>query len=616
MSASVTSLAGLRNVRAMLADAEPVPRARQIAPKPGEPMAGIGPGDWKGDALGLPPDCPVRPLGIQGNVAWFLDPLGQVQSMPPPYNRGQLLGVFLGQDYYLGWAWPKFGKNGADGFAAENAGPCLIRACAAKGPWKAIDKIRGRGNWIDGGGHLVTHLGKSVIAGGQVLAPGEHDGHVYPAAAKLPAPWLKRDEIPSGVVPLLRNVLRSWTWQRGEVDQHLLLGWIGAAFLGGALPWRPMIFVTGDKGTGKSMLQSLIKAVLGEWLVSAADATEAGVSSRLGLDCIGVAIDELEAETDNKKVSHLLGLARKASSGAVKLRGSADHKAHEFQARSAFLFSSINAPPLPPQDLSRMGLLRLQTLRPNTPPPEIDPVAFGMLGRAILSRIMMEWPRFHETFNAFAAELGRAGMDGRGQAQFGTLLTCADMIEHEGWDEARLAFADEAEGDLVAWSSLLRPGQMHEFEDQTENWRSCLSHLLGVRVEAWRGGKRHTVGQVALSYWDKRGDDPIDLVAANELLGQAGLRIVHKLVEGRPRYYLAVPNQSPLVRELFKDSHWQGAMGAAVWAAALRQGPKGQMWEAGQCRINGSQYKGTWLSLDGLFGEGGAMADEVVEDQA
>lgn len=615
-SSNVASIADLRAVRGALADAQPVPRVVQIGPKPGERVNDVGPGDWKGDALGLPPDCPVKPLGIQGNVGWFLDPIGQVQSFPPPYNRGQLTGLFLGQDYYLQWAWPKFGKKGLDGFAAEDAGPCLIRACAAKGPWKAVDRIRGRGCWTDGGGRLVIHLGNEVLVGGRPEKPGEYDGTVYPAGARLPRPWPAREELPFNAARLLRLELRKWNWTRPEVDQHLLLGWIGAAFLGAALPWRPMIFITGDKGTGKSTLQELVKGLFGDWLVQAADATAAGIYQSIGMDCLPVALDELESETDNKKVSAVLGLARKASSGAAMLRGSSTHAAFEFQARSAFLFSSINAPPLPPQDLSRMGLLRMQKLPPGSVRPSNDPAALAMIGRCILRRLIDQWPRFHDTFNAFAAELQRAGMDGRGQAQFGTLLTCADLLEHDGWDEERLKFAVEADGDLVAWSQLLRPEHMHEFEDQTENWRACLSHLLGVRVDAWRAGTRQTVGQVCLDFYchwkglKASSDEACDVVAANKLLVQAGLKIVHTMRDRRPDWHLFVPNQSPLVRELYKDSHWQGSIGAAVWSAALQQAPKGELWERDQRRVNGAQYKGTLIRLEGLYGPDGAMREE------
>ena len=595
-------------VRAAMADAELVRNVTRVAqPSPATPA-----GDWTPDALGLPPDCPVRPLGIQGDRLWFLDAIGQVRTLDPPYGKGHVLGLFCGQDHYLEWAWPRFGKAGEDGsarvagFANEDCSAALIRACAAKGPWDSVDRIRGRGCWTDRQGNLVVHTGTRVIAGGRSEPPGEHDGFVYPTRAAIPRPLSLREELPFDPAPLLRNTLASWSWGRPGIDPHLLMGWIGAAFLGAALPWRPMIFITGDKGTGKSTLQALIKGLFDGWLIQAADTTAAGLYQHVGLDSVPIAVDELESEADVRKQKAVLKLARLASSGAVMMRGGDRHQGVEFQARSAFLFSSINAPPLEPQDLSRMALLRLDKLKQGQAAPPIDPATFGVMGRAILHRLVKQWPRFQTTFDAFAAELARAGMDGRGQAQFGTLLTCADLLQYDAWDEDRIRFAHDDSGDLVPWSELLRPSEMIEFEDGIENWRGALKHLLSVRVEAWRSGSRTTVGQVVQAYHDHAD---MDITEANNLLAQAGLRVCFHPVGGRKRPFLAVPNQGPLVRELFEGSKWGGELGAGVWAPALRQGPRGELWELARVRVNGVLDRATLLSLDGLYGSDGIMAE-------
>ncbi len=612
--ANVESLADVRNVRAMLADAEPARVVRQVDPRPGEPRGGVGPGEWQPDELGLPPECPVKPLGLSGDRLWFLDSIGQVRPFDPPYGKHTMLALFGGRLEYLAWAWPRWGKEKLiNGFANEEALAALIKACAAKGPWEAIDKVRGRGCWVDGAGGLVVHTGGQVISEQRAGPPGEIDGYVYPTRARIPAPWPLRDELPFDAAKLLRPVLRSWSWARPEIDPHLLLGWIGAAFLGAALPWRPMIFITGDKATGKSTLQALLKGVLGDWLLQAADTTAAGLYQHVGLDSVPIAVDELESESDVRKQKAVLKLARLASSGAVMLRGGDRHNPVEFKAWSAFLFSSINAPPLEPQDLSRMALLRLDRLKPGQKAPALDAQTFGIIGRCILRRLIEEWHRFHDTFNAFAGELAAAGMDGRGQAQFGTLLTCADLIEHKGWDEERLRFALDVDGDLVPWRDLLKPATMHEYEDQIENWRACLAHLLSVRVEAWRSGTRQTVGQVLQAYFDQKDDERVDIVEANKLLAQAGLRIVFADRFGKRRPWLAVHNQGPLVRQLFEGSKWAGELGASVWGPALRQGPRDDLWALGQARINGVQGKATLVSLDGLYGPDGVMAEGGAE---
>ncbi|MCB0256908.1 MAG: hypothetical protein KDI55_24585, partial [Anaerolineae bacterium] len=304
-------------------------------------------------------------------------------------------------------------------------------------------------------------------------------------------------------------------------------------------------------------------------------------------------------------------LARLASSGAAMLRGGSDHKGTEFAARSTFLFSSINVPPLRAQDLSRMALLSIDRFKPDQVEPKLDARYLGIIGRAILHRLIKEWPRFEETYQAFAAELGAGGMDSRGQKQFGTLLTCADMILHEGWNEERLRFACDMEGDLVPWRQLLSPFAMLEFENATDNWLGCLRRLVSVRVEAWRNGARTTVGQVLQEYVEGGGIGDMNIDEANTLLGQAGLRIVIRARAGSThrQKWLVVQNNNPLVRQLFEGSEWAGLPGAGVWSGALRQAPK-HIWMPRQERVNGMQERATLLALDELYGEGGIMAEE------
>lgn len=603
---TTASIANLAAVRAIVADAVDVPQVhRNDDPDPSLPRDEEEAGQWVPGPLGLPRNCPVIPLGISGNTAWFIDPIGQVQQLAPPYGKGHLLGLFAGRANFLAWAWPRWGKKGIDGYAAEAAAAALLMACAAKGPWDNVEKVRGRGAWLARDGSLVVHTGTRLFMAGRWHEPGEIEGHVYPTRPALPTPWPERVQDEISPARLLRPLLRSWQWARPDVDPTLLLGWIGAALLGGALPWRPTVYITGDKATGKSTLQALIKGLLGDYLIQAVDTTGAGIYQHIGNDSLPIAVDELEGETDVRKAKNVLKLARIAASGGLMLRGGDRHNPVEFRARSCFLFSSINTPPLEPQDLSRMALLRLSRLPAGVAAPDLDPQNLAILGRCMLRRLIEEWPRFSQTFAAFRGALAEAGMDGRGQDTFGTLLTCADLIEHEGWDEERLR-SPTGDGDLRAWSELMAVAGMAEFEDAAENWRLCLSHLLNVRVEAWRSGNRMTVGQVVSDLWSLR--DEMNLGLARTLLSQAGLGLVHR--DGPRDLWLAVPNQNPLTRVLFEGSKWAGEIGAGVWAGALRQSPRPAVHDVAPARINGDVQRCTLISLAGLYGEGGVMWEE------
>jgi hypothetical protein len=272
--------------------------------------------------------------------------------------------------------------------------------------------------------------------------------------------------------------------------------------------------------------------------------------------------------------------------------------------RSAFLFSSINMPPLQPADVSRFALIKLMRLRDGTKPPVLNATALGLIGRQILRRLIEEWGRFEETKAAFAEELGAGGMDGRSQAQFGTLLTLADMIEYRGWDPDRLSTTRE--GDVTAWREVLNVRGMTEFDGMEENWRGCLDHLLTVPVEAWRNGTRTTIGQL-LEAWFV-GDDDLgeDVKAVKKLLGQAGVTLERRGRNGGGDW-LVIPNKNPTLRRLFEGSKWVGASNAGGWAQALQQAPRDVIWMPGQHRVNGVKSRCTLISLKALYAAGGIM---------
>ena len=630
VSNNVARFPDLAGVRSMLADRQPVPIVRRKdSPPPHIPREGQEAGirsaandkGWLPDAIGLPKLCPVHPLGISGSVGYFLDPIGQVQSLAPPYGKGHILGLFGGDDNFLAWAWPRHGSKGIDGFAAEKAAAALIMACNAKGPWDSVEKVRGRGCWRARDGSIVLHRGTKVHISGRDHPPGDIEGFIYPTRPRLESPWPA--EIGINPATALRPLLKTWNWSRPEVDPQLLLGWYVAAMIGGALDWRPTVYLTGDAATGKSTLQELGKGLVGEYMIQSTDTTSAGLYQHLGTDALAISVDEFEGKSDTRAAEKVLELARQSCSGGLMLRGGDRHNPVEFRARSCFMFSSINTPPLRPQDLSRMAVLRLQPL-PKMAPEQVaelraalDPHVLKNIGRMMLRRALDEWQRFPATLLAYKGALAAAGMDSRGQDTFGTLLACADLVEFEGWDEARLLTVVDGEDELVAWADLMRVDRMAEFEDRAANWRKCLSHLLGVRVDAWRtgGGKISTVGQLLQSLWDSRD---VDVLTARAQLGNAGLGIVARMGNCREGLWLAVPNQSPLVRELFNGSDWGGAIGASVWAGALRQSPEwvagktfaegGGLHQAGKQRVNGDVVPCTMISLAALYGEGGLMA--------
>lgn len=575
---------GRRRVAAVVREGQARNRAaleeKRIADPPiGRPRDGVMPGEWRSDGyLGLPPDCPVQVLGMDGNVLFVVDAVGQLIGLKPSETGiAPVQQLFAGRDLYLHWAWPRIGKGGTvTGFEANKVRADLYAAGARKGLWKAVEKVRGLGAWqgratAGEAPPLILHCGEYLYRDGKMIRPGEIDGHFYPRRPAMFLPWQAEMSHADNPAPSLLAILKTWNWRRPIIDPILFLGWIGAGFLGGALPWRPSMFLVGDKAVGKSSLQNLVKAVFGDAIVSTPDTTPAGIYQRIGNDALPIAVDELEAEADNRRAIAVVKLARLAASGGLMLRGGQDHTSVEFQARSTFLFSAINPPPLQPQDLSRLAILTLGKLDISQPMPVIhDPET---IGPRLLRQLADAWAGFPALYEAYRAALRGGGHDSRGQDTYGIFLTCAHMLlGDEGMDAAGFDIENFAE-----WGELLSAASLPQSENARDNWRACIEHLLSVRIDAWRNGARNSIGGVIEDLIEEKqpsfaSDKPPD--EARKLLAQVGLGLVGPRHIAAPgQWLLAIPTAGQGIGALFRETPWGGVGGIGSWTDALRQGP-------------------------------------------
>lgn len=600
---------GVSDVAAMIAQAEDEASAQEFIglgdPFPGQPLDGIKPGAWTPEDDGLPPNCPILALGTEDGYYFFLDTIGQLRILKDSeFGQKALTSLFQGRHMYLYWAWPRKNADGeVKGWRAEKVTEDLMAACARKGSWNASDRVRGRGLWTDREGQLIAHCGDALMTRHGRTDLGELEGNIYPTRPATPKPWpVSLAGKPGPGLKLLPH-FKSWNWRRPELDPVLLIGWLAASYLGAALKWRPSIVVTGDKATGKSSLQNDIKALFDGALLRSGDATAAGIYQQLKFDCIGVALDEFEAKADNRRQKAVLELMRLSASGDDMHRGGDNHKGTSFSGRSAFLFSMINVPSLEPQDLSRMGILRLGKLVAGQSKPDIPAEELARLGRQILRRIFDNWHRWPATYAAWREFLASCGHDGRGQDTFGVLMACADMVIDEDAGELGIEIGPAAEN-YEAWRPHLMASGLAEYEDATANWRLCLGHLLSQRIEAWRGGTRHTVGEVLQDFWDEAGlesvgDDPMTPVKARKLLEQTGLTL-QKPDSKDGHWGLFIPNQHPLLHQIYKDTKWAGELAAGTWSGALRDAPQA-MWTLSSARIHSDKKKGTRFHLNLLM---------------
>lgn len=565
----------------------------------------------------LPSDCPIICLGKRKQVYYFLDELGELIDLAADkVAQKGILSLFGTRADLVREYWPRYGKPDKTGHAEINgwkvdvASELLMSACAAEGVFDPVGRVRGRGAHLHDDGALVMHCGDLVLIGGAAARPnpedpgemieareprwhqpGLHGKYVYPTGPAGQRPAI--DPASTDWAHELLTLLGSWHWKR-PIDEVLTVGFIVASMGGGALRWRPHAWVTGDTATGKTTLQELFEGLFDGSLLQSADASEAGIRQVLGQDTLPVGLDEAEAEDNNTaRMNALVKLARIASSGAMGLRGGADHKGHMFAIKSCFLFSSVLMPALLPQDRNRLAILELMPLAREAKPPVLDPVWLRACGRALRRRLVDQWHRFPETLADYRKMLADVGHGGRSADQFGTLLACADLALYDHGSEAG---ADDGEAKMM-WAQALAADTMVERADEMSNADRCIAWISSSTLQAVGGEAPADV-----SSWVQRVFDDGQHDKARARLGAAGMRVVQVREKGeRPvsaehaelsisdplamlklpiaaaaagELYLAVASAHRGLDPLFRDTPWQGrAAAAGGWGQALRRVP-------------------------------------------
>ncbi|MBB6251415.1 hypothetical protein [Nitrospirillum iridis] len=571
--------------------------AKEYVPADGDD-GGVGGGGRRGL---LPEDCPVTPLGNSGGIHYYLDAQRQFRELlDREHGKASLLGLFTPRHGWLYAHYPRYAKEGGavTGWRAEAVAEHLMASNAQRGLWTPRDHVRGAGAWTDEHGQLILHLGNLVVMGGEAQRPGLLGDMVYPSAEPLFGP--RKEPWPgdgSAAAELLR-LLKQWNWKRkeGDLDARLMLGWIVAALLGGALRFRPVVWLTGDKGTGKSTLQDdILDHVMGRWLFRAADASAASIYQTKGQAALGVALDELEPEPHNgQRIQAVIKLARIAASGGKLRRGGKDGDPTEYAIRSCFMFSSILIPPLSSQDRSRLAVLELDQLPPG-PPPKFDAAHLRDIGAGMLRAAVEGWGRLPDILQAYRTALAAQGHRGRGCDVFGTLLACSTLVLRGGIPTELDIRREVAE--LSAEHIAAQSGDMPDHEQ-------CFHHLATHVADVYRGGTKRTIGQHI--YTVAYGSSAVgahDKVEAKQTLSLYGIRVILDREDQRP--FLAIANSGSGIAAVFADTHWHAgeASQPGGWVQALRRFPDHEVTKNG-ISIGGSLTRATLLPLSVVLPEG------------
>ena len=456
-------------------------------------------------------------------------------------------------------AWFEANYPGREAFNARQAANEIMRACYKQGVFSP-DVLRGRGVWLDDG-RRVVHLGDRLLVDGIPTRLENHQSaSIYEQASPL--------DVTLGV-PLsdaegaaILRTCQALALENPERDGALLAGWIVSAMIGGALHWRPHLWMLGEAGGGKTWtMDNLVRPMLGPLaVVLQGKTTEAGIRGKLGYDARPVLFDEAETQSDmdRARMQQAIDLARQASSddsGAI-VKGTKDGGARSYVMRASFLFSSINAGLTQSADESRFATISLTggsaDQFANLKASHAAAMVENVNGR-LLARVLAMVPTIRANADRLAEAIARTGAGRRAGDTIGTLIACQMALE-----SGEQLTAETAAAYLAARQWLKDAAQAAKAQPEYER---ALAHLMqqeGMRRTVNGRNEALTISELVSACY--AWVEEIDHREADATLRRLGMRVM----DGR----LLIGNRSSEVGKRFANTPW-----GAGWSATLARLP-------------------------------------------
>lgn len=290
------------------------------------------------------------------------------------YEKGQIM-VYTKGDFSesglielapLNWWEDHFpGTTKQGGIDKRSAMNWLVRKANSRGVYD-LERIRGRGAWTDKG-RSVFHHGGHLTVDGEYCEIADMDSHyVYEMNKALPD--ISDVELTDAEGRALLDLASEFRWAK-PASAALMTGWVALAPLGGAITWRPHIWITGGAGSGKTtVMERFVNQLMnGIRLYAQGNSSEAGIRQKLKSDALPVLFDESESndEKDSMRIQTVLSMVRQASteSQAQTFKGTAGGDAMSFHIRSMFCLASIQVGIKYQADIERMSVLSLLPTR-------------------------------------------------------------------------------------------------------------------------------------------------------------------------------------------------------------------------------------------------------------
>jgi hypothetical protein len=272
------------------------------------------------------------------------------------------------------------------------------------------------GCWADGNGGLVINSGDFCVdnLGNNIerIDISRKRSAVYTTRSNYSMPPFvaasaKDAEIVTG---LLRDIATwKFIYKADTLGPLITAGWIVSAIYCAALETRPSMWVTGEAGSGKSMLFRYISDLLGESALASESATSAGIRQKIDDSSVPVLLDEFETSGTDQNVgatkSILKSMRSAYTSKSATIKGTSSQLGKQYREQYPFAFFSVSSPVLESADAGRIVRLRMESTEHKEPVPSALNISKEDRARFIWS-IWRNWDLYCEILKAVTLEYG------------------------------------------------------------------------------------------------------------------------------------------------------------------------------------------------------------------
>ena len=268
--------------------------------------------------------------------------------------------IYLAPMEFWNQAFPASKKN--DSCDIRSASDFLVRRSLESGKY-IKNKIRGTGVWREGN-HVVVNSLSNVWINDKHAKHGQLGKHIY-IQENNDFLSLTRQAQKEKCVELF-SLIQKLSW-KNKTSADFLYGWLSLAPIAGMLDWRPHIWVTGGRGSGKSEVKREIVLPMLGLDIDASDnlgSSEAGIRQSKQVSATPLIYDEAEV-TDFKtkmlmdSVIKTICLASDSSNSKVT-KGSSHGESTSFSVRFCASLFSVGVSSLEhAQYRSRFSILEL-----------------------------------------------------------------------------------------------------------------------------------------------------------------------------------------------------------------------------------------------------------------